>query len=175
MYSMKRTSTPLLRPNVARSTTSSSLIPRCTTTLIFTGENPVAIAASIPSSTCSSSSRRVISRKRCFFNVSRLMLMRRSPESCRSCAIKRNVAPLVVTAKSIGFPARGEFAVAGTCNAESLLMRTGKCARIVGSPPVRRMPSTSKCETQMLATRCSSSYVRTSSRGSHFIPSAGMQ
>ena len=39
---MKRTSTPFSRPKVAKSTTSSSLTPRMSTALTFTGENPAA-------------------------------------------------------------------------------------------------------------------------------------
>ena len=40
MNSMNRTITPCWRPNVAKSTTSSSLTPRMSTTLIFTGSRP---------------------------------------------------------------------------------------------------------------------------------------
>jgi hypothetical protein len=64
MNSMKRISTPRSRPKVARATISSSLIPRWTTVLIFTGTKPASRAAETPSSTRSSSSRRVISTKR---------------------------------------------------------------------------------------------------------------
>ena len=51
MNSMKRTSTPLRRPNSTNAAISSSLTPRMTTQLTFTGSNPAAMAASMPSST----------------------------------------------------------------------------------------------------------------------------
>jgi hypothetical protein len=98
-----------------------------------------------------------IASRRSRFSVSIEMLMRLSPASRSSCAMSRNVAPLVVIARSIGFPARGELAVAGTINPASFCTNTDKCARIVGSPPVSRMPSTSKWFTQIDARRCSSS------------------
>ena len=62
------------------------------------------------------------------------MLMRRSPASRRSWAISGRVAPLVVMARSTG------RRVAARRRA-SFSTSTGRWARTVGSPPVRRMPS----------------------------------
>ena len=60
MNSMKRTITPSSRPKRAKSTTSSSLTPPMSTTLTFTGSRPASLAASMPSRTLASSSRRVV-------------------------------------------------------------------------------------------------------------------
>ena len=129
MNSMNRTSTPRWRPNVARSTISSSLTPRCTTVLSLTGCRPASIAASMPSSTLASSSRRVISTNRSRWSVSRLMLIRRSPAWRNGSASWRSVAPLVVIATSTPRAARRSTS-------------RGRRWRTVGSPPVSRIEST---------------------------------
>ena len=108
-------------------------------------------------------------------NVSRLILILDKPAAFNSSAIKRKVAPFVVIARSILLPARGELALLGTVNRESFSTRTGKCARTVGSPPVRRMLSTSKRSTQIVASRLISSKLKISLRSSHAMPSSGMQ
>ena len=61
MYSMNRSSSPCSRANRASGTTSSSVTPRIATALILTGSNPAALAARIPSITCSKPVRRVSS------------------------------------------------------------------------------------------------------------------
>ena len=157
MNSMNRTSMFFSRPNVARAIISSSFTPRCTTAFTFTGAMPTAIAASMPSSTEASSSRLVICLNFSRFNVSRLTLMRRKPARFKSAATNASVAPLVVTATSIGWPANGESAVAGTVSTARAEISFVRWARTVGSPPVRRMPSTPKRSTQMRATRAISS------------------
>ena len=53
--------------------------------------------------------------------------------------------------------AKGESAVAGTVSTASAEISFVRWARTVGSPPVRRMPSTPKRSTQMRATRAISS------------------
>ena len=73
------TPTPFSRPNCARSTTSSSLIPRMTTALILTGASPARSAASTPASTRSSSSRLVNAKKRSRCSESSEMLIRLRP------------------------------------------------------------------------------------------------
>ena len=83
--------------------------------------------------------------------------MRRKPARFKSAATNASVAPLVVTATSIGWPANGESAVAGTVSTARAEISFGRWARTVGSPPVRRMPSTPKRSTQMRATRAISS------------------
>ncbi len=85
------------------------------------------------------------------------------------------MAPLVVIDRSGLRPANGDAEVAGTRSWASFCTSTVMCARMVGSPPVRRSPSTSKCSTKMRARRSISSNVSTSLRGSHCIPSSGMQ
>ncbi len=162
MNSMKRTVSPLSLPNSAKSTISSSLIPLIMTALILTGCRPASSAASIPSRTRSSSSRRVNSRNRSGRSESRLMLMRFNPASARGFACMRNVAPFVVSAVST--PKRAKRSTS-----------SGRCARTSGSPPVRRMPSNPKYLMQIRANRSISSKERISSLGSHCIPSAGMQ
>ena len=142
MNSMKRTSTPLSRPNSARSRISSSLTPRSITALILTLENPAWRAASIPANTRANSSRRVIVSNFFRSRVSKLILMRAIPARRNSSTQFTKVAPLVVIARSMGWPANGEAESAGTTRAANLLTKTGKWARIVGSPPVRRIPST---------------------------------
>ena len=69
--------------------------------------------------------------------------------------MRRSVAPLVVIA-SVDAEARPACATS-----------TGRWARTVGSPPVRRIPSTSKRSTKIRARRSISSNVSTSLRGSH--------
>ena len=102
MNSINRTSMFFSRPNVARAIISSSFTPRCTTAFTFTGAMPTAIAASMPSSTEASSSRLVICLNFSRFSVSRLTLMRRKPARFKSAATNASVAPLVVTATSMG-------------------------------------------------------------------------
>ena len=162
MNSMNRTSKPLSRPNRAKSTISSSLMPRIITALTFTGFSPAARAASIPSSTRSRSFRRVSSSNRSGRRESREMLIRRSPAAASLSARRPKVAPLVVRARS-------------TFKAASFSTSTGKLARTVGSPPVRRMLSIPRRSTINLAMRSISSKVSRSSRGSQSSPSAGMQ
>ncbi len=96
------------------------------------------------------------------------MLTRRSPASRRSGASDRSVAPLVVSATSTGAPS-------GKRRAAILATSTGRWARTVGSPPVRRMLSTPKRSTHTRAMRSISSNVSTSDRGIHSMPSSGMQ
>ena len=90
------------------------------------------------------------------------MLIRRRPAAARSWATRPSVEPFVVSDRS---------APSGA----SLATRTGSRARTVGSPPVSRMEVNPNCSTKTLATRSISSNVRSSSRGNHCIPSAGMQ
>ena len=119
----------------------------------------------MPSSTRSSSSRRVSSTKRSRRSESSEMLIRRRPAAPGRAASERSVAPLVVSARSTG--RRGAGAACST--------RTGRWARTVGSPPVRRMLSKPKRSTHTRATRSISSKVSSSVRGSHCMPSSGMQ
>src|SRR5579875_3711918 len=169
MNSMNRGCTPFSLPKVAKSTASSSLRPRTVTTLSLTGSIPASRAASIPSSTRGSWSLLVTSAKRSGRSESQEMLTRRRPAARRSPASSRRVAPLVVMARSTGSPVEGTFSPA------SISTRTGRWARTVGSPPVRRMDSTPRRSTQTRATRPISSKVSSSSRGSQDIPSSGMQ
>ena len=74
-----------------------------------------------------------------------------------------------------GFCRRRRRRVAGTRSRPACCTSTGRWARTVGSPPVSRRPSTSKRSTKMRARRSISSNVSTSLRGSHFMPSSGMQ
>ena len=82
MNSMNRMPTPRSRPKRARSTISSSLTPRITTALTFTGARPASSAASMPAITRSSSSRRVSARKRSRCSVSSETFTRLRP-ACR--------------------------------------------------------------------------------------------
>ncbi len=106
---------------------------------------------------------------------SMLMFTRSRPAWRSSSATSRNVAPLVVIDRSGLWPASGDELSAGTRSCASFDTSTGRCARTVGSPPVRRRPSTSKRSTKMRERRSISSNVRTSLRGTHCIPSSGMQ
>ena len=175
MNSMKRSSTPVRRAQSARGTISSSFTPRSTTALIFTGEKPASLAASMPSSTLGSSSRRVMRANLSRWSVSRLMLTRSRPAWRSSWASSRNVAPFVVIDRSGLPPAYGDGALAGTRSTASMRTSTGRWARTVGSPPVSRNPSTPNRSTNRRARRVISSNVSTSLRGSHCIPSSGMQ
>ena len=117
----------------------------------------------------------MILKNRSLCNVSRLMLMRDRPAAFRSSAISRSVAPFVVNAMSMFLPASGDFAVLGTLSWASFSTNIGRCARTVGSPPVKRMLSTSNRCTQIVASRSISSKVKIWSRSSHVMPSSGMQ
>jgi hypothetical protein len=89
---------------VAKSTISSSLTPRISTQLIFTGRKPAPRAASTPSSTWSRASRWVKAKNRSGLSESHEMLIRRNPAWRRSTAIDLRVAPLVVIDSSTGGP-----------------------------------------------------------------------
>ena len=84
---MNRSSTPLVRPKAAKSRISSSLSPRTTTQLTFTGSRPAARAASMPASTCVEGVAAGDGAKRSGRSESQEMLMRRSPARARSAAM----------------------------------------------------------------------------------------
>ena len=71
-------------------------LPRIATALIFTGSNPAALAAIIPSITRSTPGRRVSRSNRAGSSVSRLMLIRFRPASRNVPATGASRIPLVV-------------------------------------------------------------------------------
>ena len=152
MNSMKRTSMPLARPKAARSTISSSLTPRITTTLSFTGVSPASRAASMPASTRSRSSRRVSSRKRSRRRVSSEMLTRRRPAATRSAA-------MAVEGRGVGGDAQ-----VGAERRPAARPAPGGGPAAVGSPPVSRMASTPRRSTITRASRSISSKVASPDR-----------
>ena len=122
---MNLTITPSSLPNFAKSIISSSLIPRITTTFIFTGDRPASIEASIPVITFSISSRRVISLNLSALRESMEIFTLCKPAEWKIRAFLFIFIPLVVRAISIG-------------NSESIEIKSERFARKVGSPPVRR-------------------------------------
>ena len=127
--SMKRRFQPLAIACRSNGIASSSLTPRISTALTFTGSSSAAFAASIPAMTSSKRSRKVNFLNRSRSRVSRLMFTRLSPAALRPGAISARRMPFVVKE------------IAGLSG--SALMRltiSTMSGRSSGSPPVRRMP-----------------------------------
>ena len=166
MNSMKRTSTSWSRPNVARSTISSSLTPRSTTALILTGANPASLAASMPSSTLRA--RRGGSSRSNFGPVERVEadVDPVEPGGAQLVGHAANVAPLVVIASGMRRPS-GRAA-----SLRDEHRQVGPHRRLAAGEADAVDP---KRSTKIRASRSISSNVSTSLRGSHFMPSSGMQ
>ena len=100
MYSMKRTSTAFFAVHRTKSTSSSSLTPRVTTQLIFSGTKPALSAESMPSITFSQPRRREMSSNLAGTRVSRLTLTERRPALMRDGSFRVRRIPFVVRTMS---------------------------------------------------------------------------
>ena len=132
MYSMNRTSAPIVRPNSIRSTSSSSLTPRITTVSILSASKPAA-RRGVDAGEDRAHARRTGSGpgsgRGC--SVSRLTVMRCRPAARSAAACGASSTPLVVSARS---------RMAG--RAASCRRAPVRSRRRSGSPPVRRTRST---------------------------------
>ena len=162
--SMNRSSYPRSRHQASSGTASSSLIPRISTALTFTGVSPAAAAAPSPSRTSDSRSRRASLRNTSGRSVSSDTLIRSRPASRSAAARRASPMPLVVSDIS----GRG-------LSAEVRSMIDSSSRRSSGSPPVNRTSRMPSISTPIRISRTISSPVRTSGAGSQSRPSGGMQ
>ncbi|MDF2957797.1 MAG: hypothetical protein OD814_001419 [Candidatus Alkanophagales archaeon MCA70_species_1] len=124
---------PHSRTNSIISGTSSSLMPRKSTILSFTGLRPASTAAKIPSSTFWKFPLvRVMKLYFSSFSVSRLTFTRRSPAAASSFAYLRRSTPFVVMETSLS-PSGSDVMISTISD------------RIKGSPPENLTLRTPKC------------------------------
>jgi len=136
MYSIKRSTTPVLRKCLAMGRISASLVPRLTTMLTLMGARPTLAATSMPLSTSATGkSTSFMRRNTASSSASRLTVTRCSPASFSAWAFFASSDALVVRVMSSGLPV-------GVCSFASMSISTSRCLRSKGSPPVRRIFST---------------------------------
>ena len=157
--SIKRKFKPSLSAHCTSAIASSSLVPRMSTELIFSGVKPAARAASIPAKTSLIRSLKVNFLKRSRSRVSNEILIRLKPASTKGCANLARAKPLVVIESLGGLDIALIRATISTISGRSS-----------GSPPVKRI-SFMPCETAASITAINSSVVSRSSLGSQALKS----